>query len=471
LEQGTAYKSVIKNAAYIFLIKLFPAIAFFAITILYSRELPREPYGDYQNFWVKLLLLGTLAYAGLPVTIITYSAGVIKNLYGQLRAKHLAIYLFWLTGWCVLFSYLLYTGLQLSVLLSLGLLVMYVVHAVQEALLMASKRMKALVVLNFVYALYFLFIHLQALDDYQLETLLTYLLAGMVVRGVLLAMVIYLIYQRVKPEALQDAARSKVRNLWLHLGAYDLMQNIFRFMDKFILSVLLSAGLYALYYNGAFEIPLLPYLLGAVSSSVLVQLAGRDKELRDNSHVLMYESGKLLACIVFPLFFFLLFFSRELFIMVFTEKYLQSVPIFIVMLFLLPLRAYNYTTLLQHHHKGAIINKGALLDLLLALSLMYPIYKALGLPGIALSFVISTYIQVGYYLHHTSKTTAVPVVQLLPFKNWLIKLLLFGGMLFLLKCFLTEGLGQRMVLGLGATAGMLLCIVSFLLELRSHKHE
>lgn len=470
MKQGTAYRSVVKNAAYIFLIKLFPAIAFFAVTILYSRELPRGYYGDYQNFWVKLLLLGTLAYAGLPVTLITYSAGVIKYLYEQLRSKHLVMYVGWLVCCCILFAYLQFTGLGLTVMLSIGLLVMYVMHAVQEALLMAAKNMKLLVIFNFLYALYFLFIHIQALADYHLEKLLWYLLAGMVVRGVLLAMIIYIAYGRIAAESLQGVATNKVRNLWLHLGAYDLMQNIFRFMDKFILSMLLSSGLYAIYYNGAHEIPFLPYLLGAVSSSVLVQLAGRNKEFTDNSHVLMYESGKLLSSIVFPLFFFLLFFSRELFTVVFTEKYLPSVPIFIMMLLLLPLRAYNYTTILQHHHKGAIINKGALLDLLLALALMYPMYKMLGLPGIALSFVISTYLQVAYYLHHASNITGVPVTQLLPFKNWLIKLILFGGMLFVLSYFLPASLGAKTVLVVGALCGALLSMISFFLELRRHKH-
>ena len=153
MKQGTAYRSVVKNAAYIFLIKLFPAIAFFAVTILYSRELPRGYYGDYQNFWVKLLLLGTLAYAGLPVTLITYSAGVIKYLYEQLRSKHLVMYVGWLVCCCILFAYLQFTGLGLTVMLSIGVLVMYVMHAVQEALLMAAKNMKLLVIFNFLYAL------------------------------------------------------------------------------------------------------------------------------------------------------------------------------------------------------------------------------------------------------------------------------------------------------------------------------
>jgi hypothetical protein len=105
------------------------------------------------------------------------------------------------------------------------------------------------------------------------------------------------------------------------------------------------------------------------------------------------------------------------------------VAIFTVAIFVVPLRAYNFTLLLQHFHKGALINKGALLDLAIALALMYPMYQLFHLPGIALSFVISTYVQVCYYLYHIMKVTGASLEQLLPIKNWLIKLVVFGVVL------------------------------------------
>ena len=469
MAQGSVYKSVFKNAAYIFFIKLFPAIALFAVTIVYSRALPREDYGDYQGVWVKLLLLGTLAYAGMPVTIITYAANVIKELARTVLKKYLWAYLGWLVVWMAVIAYLLKAELSLAWVLSAGLLGMYVVHAVQEALLMAAKHMRGVMVTNLLYAIYFLAIHVTALEDYNLERLLYYLLAGMVVRAVVLGALVYLIYKKVEPMAVPEGQASKAKNLWLHLGFYDLLQNVFRFGDKFILSVLLTSGLYAVYYNGAQEIPFLPYLLGAVSSSVLVQLAGK----RDGGEVapyrLMYASGKLLSCIVFPLFFFLFFYSEEIFVVVFTEKYLPSVPIFMMTLLVLPLRAYNYTTLLQHMHRGGLINKGAIMDLVLALALMYPMYQLMGLPGIALGFVVSTYLQVAYYLHHTARLSGTRWTSLLPLKNWGLKLLVFGLGIYLLHS-LTRGM-ENMTLavvagGVGtAVAGM----VALYLEVRGRR--
>lgn len=431
MEHGTAYKSVLRNAAYIFFIKLFPAFASIVILILYSRSLSPSDYGHYQSFWIKWLLLGTLAYAGLPVTIITYAADVLKHFFRQFRLKHYLLFCCWVLLWVAVFSWFQATELSLPIPLSAGLLIFYVIHSVQESLLMAAKKMKGLLALNFLYAVYFFLIHLQALQQFNLTRLLFLLLLGMIVRSVVLTFFTVAVYRRVNTEASSIIAIKNARSLWLHLGFYDLLQNIFRFIDKFILSIFLSAGLYAVYFNGSqtAEVPLLPYLLGAVASSVLIQLSNDKDTSSERASRLMHASGKLLSCIVFPLFFFLLFFSRELFVVLLSEKYLSSVAIFTVAIFVVPLRAYNFTLLLQHFHKGALINKGALLDLAIALALMYPMYQLFHLPGIALSFVISTYVQVCYYLYHITKVTGASLQQLLPIKNWLIKLGLFGVLL------------------------------------------
>jgi O-antigen/teichoic acid export membrane protein len=141
---------------------------------------------------------------------------------------------------------------------------------------------------------------------------------------------------------------------------------------------------------------------------------------------LVNYSGATLARIVFPIFFFLLAFRYELFEVVFSNKYLDSVPLFAVSLLLLPLRAYNFTSLLQHLGKVRIVNIGAGIDLAVALILLYPLYLLLGLSGIVLSFVISTYIQCVYYLIHTARALNCGFFDLIPWRSWLGMGILFG---------------------------------------------
>jgi len=457
--QGTAYRSVFRNAAYIFFIKLFPAIAILIVGIVFSRKLPEADYGIYQNFWIKLLLLGTVAYAGIPVALITYPAAVIRQFAKQIQSRYYLLYVGWLALSAVVFFYAVAASIHITFLLAAGLLLLYVIHAVQESLLLAAKKMNGLLVLNLIYSFYFLYIHFASLNNFNLTQLLWYLFAGMFVRAVCLAFIIYAVYTNVQQNTLSQDYLKKAKNLWLHLGFYDLLQNIFRFADKFILSFFLPAGLCAIYFNGSqtADIPLLPYLLGAVASSVLIQLSDATTDVP--SYRYMFQAGKLLSCIIFPLFFFLFFFGEEFIVVIFSAKYQASVRVFLCAILVLPLRAYNYTTLLQHLHKGALINKGAVLDLILGLILMYPLYLLFDLPGITLSFVISTYVQVAYYLFHTSKLTGVSITKLLPLKNWTTKFIICGILLFTFHYLLQQSFAPDVTLIGGAIAGLALGII------------
>lgn len=469
MAQATAYKSVVKNAAYIFFIKLFPALASIAVLILYSRKLPQEDYGLYQDFWVKLLLLGTLAYAGLPVTIITYPAEVLKHFIQRINFRQGSLYAIWFLVCGITLVFFLQKH-QLPIILSVAALALYVIHSVQEALIMACKRMNGLLLTNTIYGVFFLYLHIVMMENYKLSTLLGFLLGGMTLRAIVLSFLLSMYYRHIQASVPEGLNLSTVRRLWLHLGFYDLIQTSFRYIDKFILSAIIPAGLFAIYFNGSqsAEVPLLPYLLGAVANSVLIHLSSEHKN-KAAGYKLLSVSGRLLSCIVFPLFFFLFFFSRELFLVIFTNRYIESVPVFMIALLVLPLRAYNYTTLLQHLHQGAAINKGAIFDLICAVALMYPLYRLLGLPGVALSIVVSTYIQVGYYIWHTRSILKVPISALLPLKTWLIQFMIFGALLYIVHWSTKGILNEKNALLLGFVSMVAVSIGSLYLTYRKTK--
>ncbi len=95
----------------------------------------------------------------------------------------------------------------------------------------------------------------------------------------------------------------------------------------------------------------------------------------------------------------------------------------------MPIRIIYSTAVLQALHKTNLIVKGAAFDFLLAIvfmAILYPIYK---MEGLALSFVLSTYIQVAYYMWHTSKLVKQKINFLIPFQKLLYLLLIsFGAM-------------------------------------------
>lgn len=424
--QKAGNNTLFSNSLLIFLIRFFPALATTFIIILFSRELDETAYGIYQNFWIQLYLLSTLACMGLQAFLLTYTPSFIAGLVQQLSPRFYSLFLMWIGVNAAVFGYL-QSSAAMPYWLPFCFLVVYAVTIITESLLIALKRLKFTVCINIVYTLVFFFLHWLLLkEQIALYQLFVYLLLLSVSRGIVCTWLAASTINSISSEA-TDQKLTEVKKLWVHLGFYDVSQMLFKWIDKFIISILLTAELSAIYFNGSVDIPFLPLLLGAVSSAVLMQLASTNQK-GDNAYMLRvtHQSSRMLSCIMFPLFFFFLLFRAELFEVILSPKYLASVPIFTMSILVIPLRAYGFTTILQNKHKGAIINAGAIGDLLLACVLMYPLYRWIALPGIALAFVISSYVQAGYYLYHTAKTLGMQVSDLVPYGNWILKLLIYG---------------------------------------------
>jgi O-antigen/teichoic acid export membrane protein len=203
------------------------------------------------------------------------------------------------------------------------------------------------------------------------------------------------------------------------------------------------------------DIPFIPVLLSAAGGGLLMQLASGDHTQEERLNLLNY-SGRVLARVVFPVFFFFFFFRYEFITVVFSERYADAVPLFAISILVLPLRAYHFTTVLQHLNQVKTINLGAVLDLGLALSLSYPLFLLLGLPGVALAFLISTYVQVVFYLIKTAKYMHCSIAELIPWKSWLVMFIVFGIAGIALHDVLSRFLSAQYTLLLGFTATVMI---------------
>jgi O-antigen/teichoic acid export membrane protein len=319
--------------------------------------------------------------------------------------------------------------------------------AILEAYALGQRQLRAVALVSVGYAGLFILSHgLLVGRVFSSEELMTCLLLAGALR---LATLGYLV--RRSPAAMvpdEPLAWPAVRSLWVHTAFNDVVQMLFRWVDKLALNFLLPAALFALYFNGTLDMPFLPLLLGAAGSTLLLHFS--EPGLTDSERLAtLRAAATLLGRLVFPLFFFLLFFRRELFGVVFAHRYDAAVPLFVVSSLVVPLRAYNFTALLQHKGQGQSISRGAMLDLALALVLMYPLYRLLGLVGVALAFVLSTYAQAGYYLGHTARLLRVPWASLVPWRPWLSQLLGAALGLGLLHLLLAHWLAERAALVAG----------------------
>lgn len=466
--------SLLSNSFFIFIIRLFPSLANLVVLIWYSRSLPQDAYGNYQHFWIQMNVIYPLACFGIHVLVITYSKEFIIALLRKLQSGHYVLYGGWVVMLSAVFALLQRGALAINFIVPFLFLLSFSISVLLESLLIVFRDYKSLTVISVLYSVAFCAVHVQVLNNgFSLQLLFVWLLLITASRLVLyLALFARQLREGRSTEYAGNIDVVKIRSLWLHLGLYDVLQILFNWVDKFIISLVLIAPLSAIYYNGSQTIPVLPLLLGAASSAVLMQLASADDPDETKSIInLVNQSGKMLSCIVFPVFFYLFLFRQELIPVLLTEKYVPAIPIFALSVLVLPLKAYSFTTALQRLHKGGIINAGAIADILLACLLMYPLYLWLGLPGVALSFVVTTYLQATFYLVYTAKLLKVSLFQLLPYVNWLIKLIVFACVFIAIRYAGNQYYTREITLILGGVAMIVLIGGSLLLELqRQNKH-
>ncbi len=453
MSQPQEHRSLFGHSFRIFLIRFSGTFASLVVMIGFSHMLPPAAYGLYQSFWVQLTLLSSIAGLGLGLLIFTYPPDVLKQLLRQLRPVHYFLYGLLLVIAGLAFTLLRYQ--QLGDWISKGYLsflffIFYTISILLEAFVIVIRKYRLLIGTGVCYALAFIttgwWIQQQG---FTMEKFLTCLLPFSFLRMLLLFRP-FLAFVNDKTESKPQPFRTKeVLYLWMHLGFYDLLSVTILWLDKFVVSVVATAGTAAIYFNGAYDIPFIPVALSAVSNATLMQL-NYAKQHKDKAR-LMQQAGKMLSCVVYPIFFLLLIYSHEFITVVFSDKYSTSVPIFMCAILILPIRAYSNTTILQNLHRGRLINIGVLLDFVVALTLVVPLYYLMDLPGIALSFVISTYVQVTFYLYYSAKLLKVPMLSMIPLKNWLFKASFFAVLVLVLHFCLS---GLKPFLSLAIAAGV-----------------
>jgi O-antigen/teichoic acid export membrane protein len=431
--------------------------------IYFSHSLPKSEYGVYQNFWVQLTLLSSIGGMGLGLLIFTYPPETLKSLVLHLKRKHIVIYflILILIGLCfsILHSGNVKTWLELGLYSSL-FFIFYTFSILLESFLIAVHRHKLLIISGIIYSIIFVLIGIYTFKQgFQLSTFVKLLLPLFVLK-VFVYLKSFIGFLKSDEEKQSTGIELKnVISLWLHLGIYDLLNVSILWVDKFIISLVASTTTAAIYSNGSFNIPFIPIALSAVGNATLMQLHHAKNNVEKAR--LMQHVGKVLSCIAYPLFFFLLVNRTEFITFVFSSQYAVSVPIFLCSILILPVRAYSNTIILQNLHKGKIINIGVAIDFTVAMLLLYPLYKWQGLAGIALSFVISTYVQVFYYLFYSAKFLRVPVLSLLPLKNWALKAIVF----------LSVSLGLYAVLPHNATMMLVSGFVQMIIALLVLRYE
>lgn len=138
------------------------------------------------------------------------------------------------------------------------------------------------------------------------------------------------------------------------IGLGGLVGQVERNLDKLLVSVMCGPAVFAVYVNGAMEIPLIGAITGSVTSVLVVDYTklyaeGRTDEIIRLIHSAMIKCGMILI----PLMFFLLITAPQVMTILFGPRYAESATVFRIYLLMLPIRTLTFGALLRatgHSH-------------------------------------------------------------------------------------------------------------------------
>ncbi|MEO6219538.1 MAG: hypothetical protein ABIO81_03855 [Ginsengibacter sp.] len=414
------YKGLlIQKSGYLFLGKALPVVILFLITIIYSRRLSYDDYGTFQSIWMYANIVNVIISFGLSAVILSTN---LSFLFSYLKQNKKIIVPFYLVLSILVLTLFFCFAKNFNTPIKFLLIVFIITQniiTVTETLLIKQGGEKKALAINFFYAVLFFGWHLYILfTHYSLE----YLIIGVSIISIikLLATIFYI---DINVEKGMVTEKKGFLKHWAYLGVNEILGIISKWLDKIFLLYLLTSADFAVFFNGSFEIPLFGLLISVTGSFLLIEISG-NTQLKDKIAALFKENFNMLSSIVFPLFFFLFFYREDIFYLIFKNKYSASIPIFIISIFVLPVRINNYSVILQCFAQGKKIMWGSVLDILIAIVLMLTFYPYMGTKGIALAIVIATWCQVIFYLWHSALALNISIIQLVPLKKLVVKFLI-----------------------------------------------
>ena len=222
-------------------------------------------------------------------------------------------------------------------------------------------------------------------------------------------------------------------------------------LDKVIVSALTSPEEFAVYSNGAMEIPLIGIITGSVT---VVVLADMRKSVVSGNYLeavrLFRFTAEKTSYILFPAMFFL-FISADSFIQtLFSEKYVDSVLPFRWYLLLLPARTVVFGSLLMAMGETRLILIRSMIGLAVNAVLSIIFVCFFGPWGAVVATVVTVYAwSVAYNLNMLSRLLSVSWQSFFPFRIWgkTFGFLLIPSVVLLGLLFLTSGLTSPFQLG------------------------
>lgn len=167
-------------------------------------------------------------------------------------------------------------------------------------------------------------------------------------------------------------------------------------VSHLFISVNLGVTFLALYTIGSYQVPILNIIRGSVGHVIFPEMVQRNLKDPLQGLKLWQKTNVISCCVSFPIFV-ILFFYADIFIKtLFTNTYIEAIPIFRIYLFLMLRQCFEMSSPLRSLNKNKPFILANIFTVAVNLVLMFTLFKLIGLLGPALAFIFSDLAQALY---------------------------------------------------------------------------
>lgn len=203
------------------------------------------------------------------------------------------------------------------------------------------------------------------------------------------------------------------------LGLASMVSTLDRSLDKWIVSVMLSPEAYAVYTQGARELPLIGTVTGAISTVMLVDITKAAKRGDYSTAVALFRRiAEKTSPILLPLMVFFLVSADPFIRFMYTDAYIGAVSVFRIYLLYLPIRTVLFGPILIALGKSNFIFIRTVIELFINGLLSVLAVRLWGAQGAAIATIAVLYLfslPCNYYV--ISRATGVKWTRLFPYRS------------------------------------------------------
>jgi O-antigen/teichoic acid export membrane protein len=189
-------------------------------------------------------------------------------------------------------------------------------------------------------------------------------------------------------------------------------------LHQYVVSYRFDVATFAVYSVGCLDIPVTEFAMAAVVNVLMVRMAEKRREGEEATAVaLWHDASRKLAMVFFPLTMLLVVAGPTLIVVLFTEQYRASAPVFVVLSLGLLFPALAVDGVLRVYAQTRFLLVLNLARLLVTLALIGGFIGAFGLVGAAAVTVIAAAVARGLGLARLARVTGLGLAAVLPWPS------------------------------------------------------